>query len=375
MYDLIIIGGGVVGLWTATMAAQEGLRVAICEKSLQFAQSTSNRNSGVLHCGIYYSLSSLKSKFCQSGKEATLEFIQKHAISHFHCGKFIIPVSTQAGTVKSALSISEQEDLLEPLYYKAVAHGIAGIELSALNKREYDYLNCDVALHSRDTAIVNLSEYMNVLIHQVMNNKNIDCYLGHKFIAFQGDTIKLLCVSDNTCRYLSSRYFVNSSGLHADEVATECGLLGYEIKANKGIFMQLSKPLPLGKLIYPLPHQGSSHLGCHYTLDTEGNAFIGPNAQWAIDKYDYHINPNKEHFYRDLKALTNYYNKSDISEVNKVGLRSRLFYQEQAVHDFAIKKYPDNFIHLLGIESPGLTCAPSIAKYLITTIESPCYAT
>src|SRR2546423_15196776 len=90
-YDLIIIGGGIVGLATARAALEKrpGLNVAILEKESQLAQHQSGRNSGVLHSGIYYRPGSLKARLAQSGRASMVRFCQEHGLDHEGVGKVI----------------------------------------------------------------------------------------------------------------------------------------------------------------------------------------------------------------------------------------------------------------------------------------------
>lgn len=105
-------------------------------------------------------------------------------------------------------------------------------------------------------------------------------------------------------------------------------------------------------------------------MDVNGNAYVGPNSQWAENKFDYANTTNKEEFYHPFSQLTDYYKTEDLIACNRVGLRPRLFNHHQSVDDFVIKEWPTKVIHLLGIESPGLTAAPALAEEVITILNS-----
>lgn len=360
---IVILGAGVVGLWSAIKLREKGYDVTVIDRCKTAGESTSRRNSGVLHAGIYYENESKKAYHCVRGYDETVEFISESNVYHAICGKMIIP------TVDTRNANSEYSDLdqLEMLYEKAKSNSVEGIELVKL-KKKFSYINSSHALLSPKTGVVDIDDYINKLYARCIS-QGIEFKFLTRFVSCDGDQLELVDLKTNRKFVFRADFVINSCGLYADDVAREYGVDGYTIKPNKGVFYRLSKPLPQHILVYPLPFTNSSHLGCHYTVDVANNAYIGPDATWASSKEDYVLAGDRAYFFASLKGLTNFYKEEDLLECVKVGLRPRLFYKNEPVLDFLIIKSHPNILHLLGIESPGLTSAPSLANEICALIE------
>jgi len=119
MYDIAVIGGGIVGLSVAMQVCEQapGLRVLILEKENAVAQHQTGRNSGVIHSGVYYKPGSLKARLCVEGAREMVEFCQRHGIAHEVCGKIIVAID------------SEESARLDDLLKRGQANGLIGLEL------------------------------------------------------------------------------------------------------------------------------------------------------------------------------------------------------------------------------------------------------
>ena len=147
-------------------------------------------------------------------------------------------------------------------------------------------------------------------------------------------------------------------------VAGLAGLRGYEVRPNRGEYYRLRRSLPYRKLVYPLPAASSTALGVHYTFHMNGDAYAGPNSVWADHKADYRITMERRVFFESLEQILDSYTEEDL-EPGYSGLRPRLFLEGAPVREFVIEEQPARVLHLLGIESPGLTASPALAEEVV----------
>lgn len=348
---VIVIGGGVVGLWTALQAARAKLSVILIEKQAHVGSISSLRNSAVLHTGIYYKNGSSKAIHCVRGHALTLDFLRDHQVPYRLCGKFII---------------DKDQEKLATLRMNAIDNQVKNTEIIKLSHDEYPYLRADYALHSKNTGVVCLKTYMATL-QKLAEKAGVKILTQHTCIGGTNGSVQIRN-QFGTIKDFKTDYIVNAGGLFADEIASYFGLNDFQIKPNKGIYFLLKRPLPIEKLIYPFPCTDSTHLGLHYTIDVNGTAFAGPNAQWIENKEDYSLETDKDKFFKAFSELTSFYQIDDLTSINRVGLRARLYANNLPVNDFIIQESPPKVIHLLGIESPGLTSAPSLADEVVQRI-------
>src|ERR1044072_2937217 len=148
--ECVVIGAGVVGLAIARRLAQAGLEVVVLEATEGIGTVTSSRNSEVIHAGIYYPAGSLMARMCVAGKHALYDYCRDHGIPHRNCGKLIV-ATTAAETAK-----------LQSIKAHAEANGVLDMAvLSAEAARDLEpALNCDAALLSPSTGIVDSHAYM-----------------------------------------------------------------------------------------------------------------------------------------------------------------------------------------------------------------------
>lgn len=323
--DLFVVGAGIIGTWVALEAARKGLFVVVFDDG---KEGITMRNSGVLHAGLYYPPNN-KAFHCVRGREMTVDFLRQHDIPHYICGKLVVG----------------DELSLQNLYINAKQNCVENLEI--VNPQKFSpYILGKVALHSKNTGVVDVPEYMKTLKHIAESEGVIFVKGSHKEID------------------VKYKYLINAAGLYGDEVAEYFGLKDYKIIPNKGEYYRLKRTFPLKKLIYPVPNSNEKGaLGIHFTFNMHGECYAGPSTREAKNKTDYSIETDAQTFYDSLSRILNYYTLDDFVE-GYVGLRPRLYENDKHISDFTIVK-KDGIMHLLGIESPGLTSAPSIAKSVI----------
>ena len=359
MIDLLIVGGGIVGSWLAYRAAERGMSVAMCDLSHRPGDATSGRNSGVLHAGIYYKPESLKAIHCIRGYALTLEYLQKNNVPHTVCGK-LITTGQQRG--------DEAEARLQALLENARSIGARDLSVIRNVEKHYPGVKGESALLSPHTGVCDAAAYLRSVQNRAQQ-AGAFWLIGRKLVALenQADGVRAILQDDEGRQEeVVCARAVNAAGLYCDEVAAMVGLGGYEIVPVRGEYYRLNKPHPVNILVYPLPDPNSTALGVHYTFHPGGDAYAGPNAVSAESKEDYRITQSARDFAASLSHILDGYTEADLGP-GYAGLRPRLRIDGQDYRDFYIHRQ-DNCIHLLGIESPGLTSAASLSETVLNQL-------
>jgi L-2-hydroxyglutarate oxidase LhgO len=348
--EVAVIGGGIVGCHLAYRLATEGKGVFLLEKEKALGEHTSTRNSGVVHGGIYYPHDSLKARWCVRGRHLTYEFLQNHGIPYKKCGKIIVALMDAELKALKELKRRGDENGVENLRL------IDGAEVRKMEPR----VRCLAALHSPETGILDMGGYLRTV---------------EKILTALGVTIVKRCevvsVDDqNTLKTtrgeMGAEVIINAAGLHSDAIARMCGLEGYEILPHKGDYYNTTEEVIRG-LVYPVPDSPHS-LGIHLTRTLGEETLIGPSAVPVADKEDYEIRTSREVFEKGALAMIPDFNIHRIYPAYS-GNRPKLYSQGKLQTDFVIREQEQGRIHLLGIESPGLTAAPAIAEYVAEMIK------
>lgn len=359
--DITIVGAGVIGLAIARELSSNNKDIFIIEKNSSFGQETSSRNSEVIHAGIYYPKNSLKAKTCLEGKGLVYEFCQKNNIAHKKLGKLIV-----------AIYDNEIKDL-ENLFRRGRENGIEDLRL--LSQEEIKKLEPAIeakrALYSPSTGIIDSHSLMEKLLLHFRNQKGEIAYNTELMGIDKADNGFILTVQDKSEE--SFKFFthilINSAGLNSDKVARMVGLLKNEYNLNycKGDYFRAAskKAKFINHLVYSVPKEHGTGLGIHATLDLTGQLRLGPDDEY-VDKIDYKIDEGKKKiFYENVRQFLPFIELDDLSP-DTSGIRPKLQGPKDDFRDFIIKDETDNgftgFVNLIGIESPGLTSALSIAK-------------
>ncbi|MCB1174012.1 MAG: FAD-dependent oxidoreductase [Leptospiraceae bacterium] len=373
MLDVFIIGAGIVGSWIALQAARAGLVTAICDQNTQSGDGISGRNSGVLHAGLYYQPDSYKARFCRRGYTMALDFFQQRQVPYEICGKLVTSGSPPQGLTDAEQAVWRDRavERVHNLMHNALACGAEGLELCAEPGRKYQSVKGHLALLSNQTGVVDVPRYLKAV--QVAAEEAGAIFLpGRRLIDINPSGTEVILESRTGRETIQATTIINAAGLQSDEIAHLCGLNQYTIKPNRGEYYRLSRRLPVQTLVYPLPPDpGSTALGVHYTFQLNGEAYAGPNSIWAEHKADYRISADPREFFESLQHITDFYTTADLHP-GYSGLRPRLFHQDQPVKDFVIETRTHAAgcsMHLLGIESPGLTSAPALAEYVVNQIR------
>ena len=347
---VVVIGGGIVGCHIAYRLAKERLEVFLLEKEKSLGEHTSTRNSGVIHGGIYYEPGSLKARLCVRGRHLTYEFLRSHDIPHWKCGKVIV-----------ALVVSELK-ALEDLKKRGEDNGVENLKLvdETEVRRIEPRVRCFAGLHSPETGILDMAAYIKTM-EKVLKGLGVTIVKQCKVLSVGNHN-----TLSTTRGEMEADILINAAGLHSDSIARMCGLEGYEIVPSKGDYYNTTEDVIRG-LVYPVPDSPHT-LGIHLTRTLGEDTLIGPSIVQVSDKEDYEIRTPREEFEKGALAMIPDINIKRIYP-GYSGNRPKLYYHGELQTDFVIQKQEKGRIHLLGIESPGLTAAPAIAEYVAKIIK------
>lgn len=288
-YDLVVVGGGIVGLATARelLNRQPGLRLALLEKEPAIARHQSGHNSGVIHTGIYYAPGSLKAQACVAGHREMIAFAQEHGIPYELCGKVIV-----------ALDESELPRLMD-LYQRGTTNGVHGLELIGPERlREIEpYATGLKAIWSPNTGIIDYVKIAQAYADDI-KAKGGEIITSCEVLSIASrDGYSLLGTrthkgSTTVETEISARFVITCGGLYSDKLAQMSGgqnAMNVKIVPFRGDYYVLhpSKRHMVKGMIYPVPDPQFPFLGVHFTKRMDGEIWAGPNAVLAFAREGY----------------------------------------------------------------------------------------
>lgn len=363
--DVLIIGGGVIGLAVAAELSKQfnDISLVLLERHSKFGQETSSRNSEVIHAGIYYPTGSLKAKLCVEGNQRLYQFCREWEIPHQRIGKLII-------------ARNEKEiPALESLLAQGRKNGVKNLEL--LNRDQVALLEPNIsaaaAILSPSTGIIDSHKLMLRLEWLALEQGAIIAY-NHEVIGVDSKGNGYYVTYLNPAGQLESihcRWLINCAGLNSDQIFSFLGTniddIGYRIYPCKGEYFCVSntKSTLVSRLIYPPPLKGLEGLGIHATKTLDGRLRFGPNA-FYVEKLDYDVNEDHaQEFYNTVSTYMPFLEYTDFHP-DMAGIRPKIQAPGGPFRDFIVchevERGFEGLINLIGIESPGLTSSLAIAE-------------
>lgn len=272
--DVLVIGGGIVGLSTAHALARlaPGTRVVVLEKEDGPARHQTGRNSGVIHSGIYYKPGSLKARFAVRGAAEMVKFCAEHGIAHEVTGKLIVA--------------TERDELprLHALVQRGRENGIPVRELGATQIAEYEpQVRGLAAIHVGTTGIVDYGR----VAEQLAESSGAEIVYGGA-VDLISRRASGVAVRTTTGLVVRARVLVNCAGLQCDRIARLAGDdPGMRIVPFRGEYYDLNRPELVRGLVYPVPDPAFPFLGVHLTRGIGGGVHVGPNAVPALAREGY----------------------------------------------------------------------------------------
>lgn len=361
-YDVIVIGSGVVGSAIARELSRYDLNVGVLEKELDVVCETSGRNSGVLHAGFNNKPGSLMAKFCVEGNQGFDKVAKELNIPFKRTGKLVTGFS------------DEDIKVLEELKEKGDKNGVKGLEI--VSEKRIKELAPNVkgtkALYSPMTGILDPFIYTIALAENACEN-GVEFYLGREVKEIKRKEEYYEIITNKETYF--TKWVINSAGLNSDKVARMLGITDYTIYPCRGEYFILDQKA--GKYLnipaYPVPNKKEGGLGIHLTPSIHGNIFIGPSADYIDENDNYSATEEvMDMLVREGRKILPQIKREHFIR-NFSGIRPKLVSKEKGGYaDFVIEERKEipNVINLVGIESPGLTSAVPIARYVVEKIKN-----
>lgn len=388
-FDITIIGGGIVGLATAyqVQQAHPGIRVAVLEKEQAVATHQTDRNSGVIHSGIYYKPGGAKAVNCVRGYKMLIDFCQANEIPYDLCGKVIVAAG------------DEEIPTLEGIYERGLSNGLSGIKIiDAVEVKAIEpYCHAVKGIWVPQTGIIDYRA-VSLVLANLIQARGGTIITGFKVDAIREDKDSVHISSQN--RTVKSQWAISCAGLYADHVARMAGLTPpHKIVPFRGEFYALRpEAIHLVKgLIYPVPDINFPFLGVHLTKRIDGGVEAGPNAVLAFRREGYkhldihpgelaealryrgfqklaakhwrkgmdemHRSFSKRAFLKSLQVLVPALKMEDISR-SRSGVRAQAIDIDGNMVDDYVILHQDRMIHLCNAPSPAATSCLSIGEYV-----------
>jgi len=389
--DIIIIGGGIVGLATAYQFTLDYplLKITLLEKEQQLAAHQTGHNSGVLHTGIYYKPGSLKALNCLEGKSRMEDFCSKEEIDFEICGKVIV-------------AISEAElPALETIYQRGRTNGVS---CEMINSEKLHELEPHVAgikaVHVPEAGIVDYGLVCKRFAKHLQNNEDNQIHCSTKVIGIRhSENI----VVETEKGEFEGRFLVNCAGLYSDKITAMTQPPESKIIPFRGEYYEVrpEKHHLCRNLIYPVPDPSFPFLGVHFTRMINGSLECGPNAVLAFAREGYNRSTvnflelaevlsypgfirlaakywragagemwrsfSKAAFVRALQRLVPEISADDL-ETAPAGIRAQAVLSNgKLVDDFLIQENK-NIINVCNAPSPAATSSLNIGKHIVDIV-------
>ena len=388
--SIAVVGGGIIGLAVAYKLSQKKVKVTVFEKEANEGLHQSGRNSGVLHCGLYYQPGSLKAELSVQGIREMIAFAKEHQIAHDVCGKVVVATTDQ------------EEKALDTLAQRGQKNGLSGLNYlskAELKKRE-PFVRAQKALLVPEEGIIDYKGVMRVLIEKIKEN-NGSVYFQTPVNAINEETDKHVEISTKNGQQIFD-YVVVCGGLWSDKTYSNLTKEKSPLKIVpfRGEYLKFKSGFEdrINHLVYPVPDAQYPFLGVHFTRMIDGTREVGPNAVLALkrdgykrssfsllDTYDSLTYPGLIRFvaknfrfsineFKSSLFMKDFIAKAQkmIPDVNAsmfergpAGVRAQAISPEGELQmDFNVER-SGRQIHVLNAPSPGATASLAIASHII----------
>lgn len=362
IYDVLIIGGGVIGSAAARELSRYHLKTGVVEKAADVCTQTSGRNTGMLHAGFLYKTGSLKAECCVEGNREFDRVAEELDVPFKRTGKLIVGFT------------EEEKERLKNFIRRGEDNGVTGMRL--IDRQEMDRIDSSAggnfAIWCPASGILDPFQYTVALAENAVNN-GVRYHLNTEVTGIE-ELEDHTHVLHTTAGDMKTRWVVNCAGLGSADISAMLGIPGYVLNLVKGEYFVLDKRAgEYAKIpVYPAPTPQNT-FDTHATPTIDGNVLVGPDSKnaEAADDYDATqdgmdgLAESGRRMFSEMKR--EYYIR------NFAGIRPKRIDPETGeIQDFLIEMRPEHpqVVNLVGIESPGLTSALPIARRIVKMIAS-----
>jgi L-2-hydroxyglutarate oxidase len=397
-YDIVIVGGGIVGAATLYQLQQRypERTILLIEKEKELADHQTGNNSGVIHSGLYYPPGSLKAKNCVEGRRSLVRFAQENNVSHDVCGKVVVAVEPKELPMLEKIHGIGQENEIE---------GLERIDGDQLREIE-PHCKGVGALWVPCTGIIDYRAATRKMVELALGLQSKSAMrLGEEVVSFERSGDETIVRTDKSSQGFVAKHVVVCGGLQADRLARKDGVpLKERVVGFRGDYYELTDQAKhkVKNLIYPVPNPDFPFLGVHFTRMTDGEIECGPNAVFTFKregygKTDFDLKDTMEAlgyggtwklFFNNMAFGINEYRRAfskrlflktlqrmipdltmDDLRPGRSGVRALLLSQDGDTRDDFRISYTDRNIHVLNAPSPAATAALAIGEHIASLAQ------
>lgn len=395
-YDLIVVGGGIIGLTAAYawLRQQPNSSVLIIEKESNSVHHGSGRNSGVIHSGLYYTPDSLRARLCVSGAALLRDFVDEQNLWSDPCGKLLLPTSEA--------SLAQTSELIRRA--KANKVPVERLDAKSILKLEpRANIQYETGVYVPQTRVTDPKAVVK-RITDLLTAAGVQFHYSEQVISIDADKGE---VKSSEASYQSGAV-INAAGLFSDQVAQSAGLeFRYEFQPFKGKYWRYTGvPIGLKHLIYAIPDLNMPFLGVHSVHNAKGDLYFGPSSTPVLGRENYlgwqglafkeasqlamglshkllmNTNGLRALAFREMRLLSQAGVAQEVGHLvrgidasdlklsdTKVGIRSQIFDPEakQLVTDF-VTIGQGRVLHVLNAISPAFSASFAFADYLVAKL-------
>lgn len=353
MYDVIIIGAGIVGTTIARELSKSKAKVLILEKGIDVSMGATKANSAIVHGGFAEKHEALKGRLCYKGRVQFKRLDEELNFGFKETGSLVI-------------SMEDDKEPLEKLMANGIKNGLDDLEIIGPDRiRELEpELTHDVkwALYCKGAGICSPYEMAIAMAENAIKN-GVTLKLEHQVTGIEkdGDVFKVSTDKEE----FQGKYVVNAAGVYADEISKMVGVNNFEILPRSGEYILFTRGTgdPINTVIFQLPTKYGK--GVLVASTYYGNLLIGPDASDEGGKEDTSTHIERvAKIYQQTKALYGKINSKQFIR-SFTGIRARSSTDDFIIEETEVK----GFINVAGIQSPGLTSSPAIAEMVIGILK------